>query len=116
MGDGNVGQEFLATQVQLLEAGDTAGLAQRYAEDAEFVRLDKVVRGRTEIKELFDAYLEQQPNIEQVEAAQITDDTVLYQARERLGGREVWAVGTLIFVDGQVWRQSVAFIDRDQTV
>ena len=105
-------QEFLAKQVELLTAGDTAGLARRYAEDARLVRFDRVASGRDEIRRLFDDYLREHPVIENTDALQITDNVILYQVGERKDGRLVTAVGTLVFVDGLVWRQTVAFVDH----
>lgn len=103
-------QQFLEQQVSLLGAGDTAGLAQRYAPDATFVRFDRIAVGREEIKQLFDDYLRQQPDISAMDALQVTDDVIFYQAAETLDGALKTAVGTLVFRDGLVWRQSVAFV------
>ena len=111
-GSGKVAQEFLTTQVELLEAGNTAALALRYAEDAVFVRLDITAVGRAQIKQLFDDYLTKKPTIQSVAGVQITDDTLLYQADELLDGRLVTAVGTLVFRDELVWRQTVAFVEQ----
>jgi len=108
----SVAQEFLTKQVELLEAGDTAGLAQRYAEDAMFVRFDRTAVGRAAVKELFDDYLKQKPQLQGVDSLQISDNVILYQAAENLSGVLVTAVGTLVFVNGLVWRQTVAFVDR----
>jgi len=105
-------QEFIEQQVKLLEAGDTAGLAQRYAEDATFARFDRVAVGRDQIRELFDYYLAQKPNITGMDAIQMTDDLILYQAAEELDGHLTTAVGTLAFRDGLVWRQTVAFVEH----
>src|SRR3954452_11522882 len=104
--------DFLTTQVQLLEAGDTETLSMRYAKDAVFVRFDLVARGREAIKTMFDGYLKDRPEVGDVAAVKITEDTVMYQASERLNGRLVWAVGTIHFVDGLVARQTAAFIER----
>jgi ketosteroid isomerase-like protein len=104
-------QEFLESQVKLLQAGDTAGLAERYAEDAIFVRFDRIAHGRDEIRKLFDDYLAGQPQIIGMDALQVTDDIILYQAAERLGGRLATAVGTLVFNNRLVWRQTVAFVE-----
>ena len=103
-------EEFLDQQVKLLEAGDTAGLAQRYAEDATFAKIDRIATGRAEIKQLFDDYIKQNPGIEGIDWMQMTDDLILYQAAERLDGKLTTAVGTLVFKDGLVWRQSVSFV------
>jgi ketosteroid isomerase-like protein len=111
----SVPQQFIDQQVKLLEAGDTAGLAQRYAEDATFARFDRVAVGREEIRKLFDHYLAQHPNITGMDAIQMTDDLILYQAAEELDGRLTTAVGTLAFKDGLVWRQTVAFVDHRPT-
>jgi ketosteroid isomerase-like protein len=105
-------QAFLDTQVELLQAGDTAGLANRYAEDATFARFDRVATGREEIRKLFDDYLTENPEITTMDGIQMTDDLILYQAAERLSGRLTTAVGTLAFKDGLVWRQTVAFVDH----
>jgi ketosteroid isomerase-like protein len=103
-------QSFLDQQVKLLSAGDTAGLAARYAPDAVFVRFDRVARGRDEVKDLFDSYVAENPNITAMDALQITEDTVFYQAAEEVDGKLTTAVGTLVFRDGLVWRQTVAFV------
>jgi ketosteroid isomerase-like protein len=108
-------QEFLDQQVKLLQAGDTAGLAARYAEDAIFVRFDRIARGRDEIRKLFDDYLAEQPQITGMDALQITDDTILYQAAEQLGQRLTTAVGTLVFKNSLVWRQTAAFVEHRAT-
>jgi ketosteroid isomerase-like protein len=105
-------QEFLDKQVELLQAGDTAGLASRYAEDATFARFDRVANGRAEIRQLFDDYIQENPEITTMDGIQMTDDLILYQAAERLSGKLTTAVGTLAFRDGLVWRQTVAFVDH----
>ncbi|HEX3647963.1 MAG TPA: nuclear transport factor 2 family protein [Pseudonocardiaceae bacterium] len=108
----SVPQEFLDRQVELLSAGDTAGLARRYAPDATFARFDRVAHGRDEIRRLFDDYIAEGPEITAMDALQVTDDLILYQAAERLSGRLTTAVGTLAFRDGLVWRQTVAFVEH----
>lgn len=105
-----VTDEFLEQQVRLLGAGDTAGLAQRYAPDAVFIRFDRVAVGREQIKQLFDDYLTQKPDISAMDTLQVTDDAIFYQAAETLDGELKTAVGTLVFRDGLVWRQTVAFV------
>ena len=107
-----VAQDFLATQVQLLEAGNTAALALRYAEDAVFVRFEGTATGRDEIKKLFDDYLTENPTIKALDNVQISDNVLIYQAEEYLDGNLVTAVGTLVFVDGLVWRQSAVFVPK----
>lgn len=106
----SVPEEFLEQQVSLLGAGDTAGLAQRYAPDAVFVRFDRIATGREEIKQLFDDYLGQKPDISAMDALQTTEDVIFYQAAETLDGKLTTAVGTLVFRGGQVWRQTVSFV------
>lgn len=103
-------ENFLGNQVQLLEAGDTATLAQGYAEDAVLVRFDRTCRGRAEIRQLFDDYLTDHPTIVGLDGAQLSENVILYQAREMLAGKLVTAVGTLVFTDGLVSRQTVAFV------
>ena len=66
---------------------DTAGLAQRYAEDALFVRFDGTATGRDEIKQLFDDYLAENPTIKQIDNVQISGDVLVYQAEEYLDGK-----------------------------
>jgi ketosteroid isomerase-like protein len=112
MSETSTPQRFLEQQVSLLGAGDTAGLAQRYAPDATFVRFDRIAVGREEIKQLFDDYLRQKPDISTMDALQVTDDVIFYQAAETLDGALKTAVGTLVFRDGLVWRQTVAFVDH----
>lgn len=107
-----IADDFLVTQVQLLQAGDTTAIANRYAEDAVFVRFDFVARGRDEIKKMFDSYLTENPEVDEPAAVKITEDVLMYQASERLGGKLVWAVGTMFFEDGLVKRQTAAFVDR----
>ena len=106
----SVTESFLEQQVKLLEAQDTAGLAQRYAPDAVFVRFDRVAVGRDQIKQLFDDYLGQNPTISAMDALQLTEDVIFYQAAETLDGTLTTAVGTLVFREGLVWRQTVSFV------
>lgn len=108
----SVPEEFLDQQVTLLESGNTAGLAARYAEDATFIRFDRIAHGREEVKALFDYYLTEDPEITSMDALQMTDDTILYQAAEKYRGKLTTAVGTLVFKDGLVWRQTVAFVEH----
>jgi len=105
-------KDFLTTQVQLLEAGDTATIALRYAPDAVFVRFDFVAHGREQIKAMFDGYIKENPEVGDVAALKITEDILMYQASERLGGKLYWAVGTIYFEDGLVTRQTAAFVER----
>jgi len=79
----SVTEEFLEQQVSLLGAGDTAGLAERYAPDATFVRFDRIAVGREQIKQLFDDYLDQKPDISATDAPQTTDDVIFLP-----GGRD----------------------------
>lgn len=103
-------EDFLGNQVRLLAAGDTAALAQGYAEDAVLVRFDRTCRGRAEIRQLFDDYLADRPAIVGLDGVQVAENVILYQARETLAGMLVTAVGTLVFSGGLVWRQTVAFV------
>jgi hypothetical protein len=107
-----IADDFLETQVQLLQAGDTATLAKRYAEDAVFIRLDFEARGRDEIKAMFDAYLTENPEVGDLAGLKTTEDLLVYQASERLNGKLYWAVGTMYFEDGLVKRQSAVFVER----
>ena len=103
--------DFLKTQVELLQAGKSAELASRYTEDAMIVRSDMVGRGREEIKGLFDAYLAQNPVIKSVDLVLEEDNVIVYEAKETLNGKLITATGVLVFVDGQVWRQGIVFVD-----
>ena len=107
-----IADDFLVTQVQLLQAGDTAALAERYAEDAVFIRFDFEARGRGQIKKMFDDYLTENPEVGDMAGLKVTEDLLLYQASERLNGKLYWAVGTLYFEDGLVKRQTATFIER----
>jgi hypothetical protein len=107
-----IAEDFLDTQVRLLQAGDTTALANRYAEDAVFIRFDFVARGRDEIKKMFDTYLTLKPEVGEVSNVQITEDLLVYRAPERLNGELFWAVGTLYFENGLVKRQTATFIER----
>ncbi|MDY7090378.1 MAG: hypothetical protein SYR96_35465 [Actinomycetota bacterium] len=107
-----IAEDFLSTQVQLLEAGDTATLSLRYAPDAVFVRFDFVAYGREQIKTMFDGYLKENPEVGDVAGVKITEDILMYQASERLNGKLVWAVGTIYFENGLVKRQTAAFLER----
>jgi hypothetical protein len=103
-------EEFLGQQMALLQAGDTEGLSRRYATDATFVRFDRIARGQEQVKALFDEYLTQRPEITDIHALQLTDDVIFYKAAEEVDGELTTAVGTLVFKDGLVWRQTVAFV------
>jgi hypothetical protein len=103
-------ENFLDNQVHLLEAGETAALAEGYAQDAVLVRFDRTCKGRAEIRQLFDDYLKDRPAIVGLDGASMYENVILYQAKETLNGELVTAVGTLVFTDGLVWRQTVAFV------
>jgi hypothetical protein len=109
-----IADDFLVTQVKLLEAGDTAALADRYAEDAIFIRFDFEARGRAEIKKMFDGYLTENPELGDMAGLKMTEDLLVYQASERLNGKLYWAVGTLYFENGLVKRQTATFVERPQ--
>ena len=106
--------DFLAGQVALIHAGDAAGLAQRYAEDAELVRFDRVARGRAEIRDVLAAYMEHSPVVLEQQAVVTTDDVIFYRSRQHVAGREVIAIGTFVFRDGLVWRQTAAFVEASE--
>jgi len=109
-----IAKDFLDTQVELLQAGDTAALAERYAEDAVFIRFDFEARGRNQIKKMFDDYLVENPEVGDMAGLKITEDLILYQASERLDGKLYWAVGTLYFENGLVKRQTATFVERPE--
>lgn len=103
--------EFLARQVELIHAGDAAGLAERYAEDAVLVRFDRVARGREEIRALLSDHMANSPVVLEHQGLATTDDVIFYRSRQHLDGRETIAVGTFVFRDGLVWRQTATFVD-----
>lgn len=103
--------DFLAQQVDLLAAGDAAGLAERYAEDAVLVRFDRTARGRAEIRQLLADHAARSPEVIEHQDLVTTDDVILYQSRQLMDGREVVAVGTFAFRDGLVWRQTAVFVE-----
>jgi len=103
-------EHFIEEQVALLSVGDTAGLSLRYAEDAVFIRLDHIARGRQEIKEFFDDYIAQHPRLFDLDGVAITEDVLVYQVPERIGDKLQTAVGTIVFKDGLVWRQTAVFV------
>jgi ketosteroid isomerase-like protein len=107
-----IAEDFFATQVRLLEAGDTTALAERYTEDAVLIRFDLEARGRDGIKKMFDDYLTRNPEVGEMAGVKITEDLALYQASERLDGKLYWAVGTLYFENGLVKRQTATFVER----
>jgi len=109
-----IAEDFLDTQVELLQAGDTAALAKRYAEDAVFIRFDFEARGRNQIQKMFDDYLVENPEVGDMAGLKITEDLILYQASERLNGKLYWAVGTLYFENGLVKRQTATFVERSE--
>jgi hypothetical protein len=109
-----IADDYLDTQVRLLQAGDTTALANRYAEDAVFIRFDFEARGRAEIKKMFDGYLTENPEVGDLAGVKMTEDLILYQAPERLNGKLYWAVGTLYFENGLVKRQTATFVERPQ--
>jgi ketosteroid isomerase-like protein len=112
-GTGTHVTEFLARQVELIHAGDAAGLSERYCEDAVLVRFDRVARGRTEIQAMLAHYMDGSPTVVEQQAVVMTEDVVLYRSLQRLRGVEVIAVGTFVFRNGLVWRQTAAFLDTD---
>jgi ketosteroid isomerase-like protein len=103
--------DFLRSQVELIHRGDADALAERYTEDAEFVRFDRVARGRVEIRDLLADYMRLEPTLLEQQAAATTEDVIFYRALQRIDAREVVSVGTLVFRDGLVWRQTAAFLD-----
>lgn len=103
--------DFLATQVAMIHAGDADGLAARYAEDARLVRFDAVAEGRAAVRDLLAAYMARSPQVVGQPSAVVTGDLVLYRSLLLLDGRDTLSVGTLVFREGLVWRQTAAFVD-----
>jgi hypothetical protein len=108
---GTVPEGFLQKQVELLMSGDTEALSQRYTEDAVLVRFDRIAHGRAEIKDLFDYYVKQNPEVRGLDGVAISDNVIVYEAKEVVGGKYVTAVGTLVLTNGLISRQTAVFVD-----
>lgn len=108
----SIPMQFLEEHVGLLLEGKTTDLAQRYTEDAMVVRFDRVANGRAEIKELFDDYAAENPQITDLDGLRIHEDVILYQAAEHLSDRTCTAVGTMVFRGNLIWRQTVTFVEH----
>jgi ketosteroid isomerase-like protein len=101
--------EFFGRQAGAVESGDLAGLLEHYAADAIVIRTDRVAAGCAEIEALFRDYIALRPQVIAVDAVRARDDTIVYQARLEVAGRERVAAGALILRDGKIWRQIAAF-------
>jgi hypothetical protein len=101
---------WLEKQVELLRARDGAGLAERYHADAVLLRFDKVAHGRDEIRETLLEWTGSRPVIEDGWVTATGPDFLVYEAIEHVDGQRLTAIGTMVFRDGLLWRQSVAFI------
>jgi len=102
--------KWLDKQVELLRARDGDGMAARYHEDAVLLRFDKVARGRDEIKETLLEWTSSAPVIEENWVTATGPDFLCYRAIEHVEGKKVTAIGTMVFRDGMLWRQTVAFV------
>ena len=102
--------EFFGRQAAAIEAGELHRLLQHYADDAVVVRLDRVASGRDEVEALFRDYIALEPRVLGVDGVRARDDTIVYQARLRVGGIERIAAGALVLRDGLIWRQFAAFV------
>ena len=101
---------WLQVQVDLLRARDGAGLAERYHEDAVLIRFDKIAHGRDEIRETLLEWTSSRPVIEDNWVTATGPDFLVYKAIEYVDGDRLTAIGTMVFRDGLLWRQSVAFV------
>ncbi|HVQ89482.1 MAG TPA: hypothetical protein VMU51_00475 [Mycobacteriales bacterium] len=101
---------WLEKQVELLRARDGAGLANRYHEDAVLLRFDKVAHGRDEIRDTLLEWTSSKPVIEDGWVTATGPDFLVYEAIEHVDGEQLTAIGTMVFRDGLLWRQTVAFV------
>lgn len=97
-------RSLLEGQVALLEAGDAAGLARRYHPDAQILHRDGVVSGAGAIEELFTEVCAGRPRVVSATTVARTDDTLLYDVVEDVGGEVLRIVGTFVLRDGLIWR------------
>jgi hypothetical protein len=102
--------ELFGRRAQAVESGDLETLLEHYAPDALVIRTDRIASGRLETEALFGDYIALRPQVIRVDSVRARDDTIVYQARLEVGGRERRAAGALVLRDGRIWRQ-VAFFD-----
>ncbi|MEV4288575.1 nuclear transport factor 2 family protein [Nonomuraea bangladeshensis] len=101
-------QDVFDRQLAAIAAGDLDALLAQYHPEAVVVRFDRVAEGPPAIGELFAAYLEAKPQVEELVAVRTSDDVIFYQARMTVGGNRVETYGTLVLRDGLIWRQTAA--------
>ena len=75
-------RELFDRRMELLSAGDIAGLLEQYADDAEVVRFLGVARGKDEIRAYLTGYLAAHGHFDLVSLDQFleTEDAVLWEA------------------------------------
>ncbi len=101
---------LLDRQVEYLKRGDVDALVDQYHEDAVVVRFDRVFTGREAVRTLFAEYLAMEPRVVELVGFAAAVDTLSYQARMVVGGRQVLAYGTWVVRDGAIWRQTAGSI------
>lgn len=95
---------MLATQVALLEAGDVDALVRRYHPEAVIIHRGGEVVGREAIRELFSGPAAGPRHILSANTVHAGTDTLLYDVVQESGGQTVRIVGTIVLLDGLVWR------------
>lgn len=75
-------RELFDRRMELLSAGDVAGLVEQYADDAEVVRFLGVARGKQEIRSFLTGYLAAHGRFDLISLDQFleTEDAVMWEA------------------------------------
>ena len=75
-------RELFDKRMELLSAGDVAGVLEQYADDAEVVRFVGVARGKTEIGAFLTGYLAAHGQFDLISLDQFieTEDAVMWEA------------------------------------
>lgn len=99
-----------ARQLDAIAACDHEAMLANYAEDAVLLRFDGVTSGRAELHAMCTGYLAQVPKLVELTNYTETADTIFYEAVMTLNGQPKQTIGTMVLRDGQIWRQTAAFL------
>lgn len=108
MTDSSVGQALYDRQITFLQANDVDGLIDtNYADDAEIISFDFVVRGKEALRKHFRNYLAGLQGITLLSTDHFaaTEDAVFFEATVNTGAYgKVRVYDAFVLRDGRIWR------------
>lgn len=107
---------LLDKQLAQVRAVDVDGIANNYHPEGMIMAPGATIVGKDKIRAFFRDYLSLGIEVVEVTTVDQSDDTILFQAKVRIGGKLHAETGTWVLRDGLIWRQTAVLTACDEEI